>query len=93
MRTRLSSVFCCGFFWMELWLLPCSAVSSWKKGIGRGEDRGEKGYLLMTTDWFKEFVFEIVVDKKFCSQEVLDVFKLEPKVLPAWDPMGALARN
>ena len=39
------------------------------------------------------FVFEIVVDKKFCSQEVLDVFKLEPKVLPAWDPMGALARD
>ena len=52
-----------------------------------------QGYLVMTNDWFHEFVFEIVVDKKFCSQEVLDVFKLEPKVLPAWDPMGALARN
>ena len=41
---------------------------------------------------FHEFVFEIVVDRKFCSKEILDVFDLEPKVLPAWDPMGALAR-
>lgn len=56
-----------------------------------GDDRGEKGYLLMTSDWFKEFTFEVVVDKKFVSEDVLDVFKQEPIVLPAWDPMGTLA--
>ncbi|XP_030747555.1 bleomycin hydrolase isoform X2 [Sitophilus oryzae] len=56
-----------------------------------GDDRGEKGYLLMTSEWFKEFTFEVVVDKKFVSEEVLDVFKQEPIVLPAWDPMGTLA--
>ncbi|ENN72502.1 hypothetical protein HUJ04_001118 [Dendroctonus ponderosae] len=56
-----------------------------------GEERGEKGYLLMTADWFKEFTFEVVVDKKFVSKEVLDVFEQEPIVLPAWDPMGTLA--
>merc|ERR1712226_864817 len=55
------------------------------------EDRGEKGYLLMTSDWFKEFVFEIVVDKKFVPKEVLETGELEPVVLPAWDPLGALA--
>ena len=47
----------------------------------------------MTNDWFKEFVFEIVVDKSYCSDEILDVFKQEPTVLPAWDPMGSLARS
>ncbi|KAJ8978771.1 hypothetical protein NQ317_015495 [Molorchus minor] len=57
-----------------------------------GEDRGEKGYLIMTSDWFKEFTFEVVVDKKYVPQEVLDVFNQEPIVLPAWDPMGTLAR-
>ncbi|KAJ8957929.1 hypothetical protein NQ318_001926 [Aromia moschata] len=57
-----------------------------------GEDRGEKGYLIMSSDWFKEFVFEVVVDKRFVPQEVLDVFKQEPIVLPAWDPMGTLAQ-
>ncbi len=42
---------------------------------------------------FKEFVFEVVVDKKYCSQEVLDVYAKDPVVLPAWDPMGSLARS
>ena len=48
--------------------------------------------MLMTSEWFKEFVFEVVVDKKYCSEEILKVFDIkEPVVLPAWDPMGALA--
>ena len=42
---------------------------------------------------FKEFVFEVVVDKKYCSQEVLDVYTKEPVLLPAWDPMGSLASS
>jgi len=56
-----------------------------------GEDRGEKGYLMMTSDWFKEFVFEIVVDKSIVPAEVLSVADMEPTILPAWDPLGALA--
>ncbi|CAH1132312.1 unnamed protein product [Ceutorhynchus assimilis] len=56
-----------------------------------GEERGDKGYLLMTAEWFKEFTFEVVVDKKHISKEVLEVFNQEPIVLPAWDPMGTLA--
>ncbi|XP_023014390.1 bleomycin hydrolase [Leptinotarsa decemlineata] len=57
-----------------------------------GEERGEKGYLVMSAEWFKEFTFEVVVDKKYVPQEVLDVFSQEPIVLPAWDPMGTLAQ-
>ncbi|XP_011298865.1 bleomycin hydrolase [Fopius arisanus] len=58
-----------------------------------GEERGDKGYQILTSDWFNEFVFEVVVDKKFVPDEVLDVFNREPKLLPAWDPMGCLARS
>lgn len=58
-----------------------------------GEDRGEKGYLVMSADWFKEFVFEIVVDKSIVPKDVLDVFSQVPILLPAWDPMGTLAKN
>ncbi|XP_017770694.1 PREDICTED: bleomycin hydrolase [Nicrophorus vespilloides] len=57
-----------------------------------GEERGEKGYLIMTVPWFNEFVFEVVVDKKYVPEDVMDVFKQEPVVLPAWDPMGTLAQ-
>jgi bleomycin hydrolase len=45
----------------------------------------------MTNDWFSEYVFEVVVDKKYVPAEVLEVFNLTPHVLPAWDPMGTLA--
>lgn len=58
-----------------------------------GEERGEKGYLIMSADWFKEFVFEIVVDKAIVPQDVMEVFEQTPIVLPAWDPMGTLANN
>lgn len=46
---------------------------------------------MMTTDWFKEYVFEVVVDKSLLSEDVLSVFQQEPQVLPIWDPMGTLA--
>lgn len=49
------------------------------------------GYLIMTDEWFSEYVYEVVVDKKYLSEEVLAVMQQDPKVLPAWDPMGALA--
>lgn len=56
-----------------------------------GEDAGEKGYIVMTTEWFKEFVYEVVIDKNLISTDVLEVFKKSPTVLPPWDPMGTLA--
>lgn len=49
------------------------------------------GYLIMTDDWFSEYVYEVVIDKKFLAPDVLEVMQQEPIVLPAWDPMGALA--
>lgn len=45
----------------------------------------------MTDDWFSEYVYEVVVDKRFLPDDVLKVMQQEPVVLPAWDPMGALA--
>lgn len=58
-----------------------------------GEDRGEKGYLIMTAEWFKEYAFEVVVDKSLVSEDILSVFNQTPIVLPAWDPMGCLAKE
>lgn len=45
----------------------------------------------MTDEWFSEYVYEVVVDKKYLSLEVQEVMKQDPVILPAWDPMGALA--
>lgn len=45
----------------------------------------------MTDDWFSEFVYEVVISKKHLPPGILAVLEQEPKVLPAWDPMGSLA--
>ena len=46
---------------------------------------------MMTDEWFSEYVYEVVVDKRLVTAEVLDVLKQEHVVLPPWDPMGSLA--
>ncbi|XP_075052980.1 bleomycin hydrolase [Mixophyes fleayi] len=63
----------------------------WRVENSWGDDRGNKGYLIMTDDWFSEYVYEVVVDKKYVPEEVMEVLKQDPVVLPAWDPMGSLA--
>ncbi|ELK01877.1 Bleomycin hydrolase [Pteropus alecto] len=64
----------------------------WRVENSWGEDHGHKGYLCMTDEWFSEYVYEVVVDRKHVPEEVLAVLEQEPIVLPAWDPMGALAK-
>ena len=47
----------------------------------------------MTDEWFSEFVYEVVINKKIIDDpQILAVLDQKPIVLPAWDPMGALAQ-
>ncbi|XP_031559735.1 bleomycin hydrolase-like [Actinia tenebrosa] len=66
-------------------------TTKWRVENSWGDDKGDKGYLVMTDNWFSEYVYEVVVDKKYVPAELLAILKQEPVVLPAWDPMGALA--
>ena len=50
---------------------------------------GYKGHLIMTDEWFNEYMFRLVVDKKYVPQNILDLLKQKPIVLPPWDPMFA----
>jgi len=63
----------------------------WRVENSWGVKGGCKGYYLMTDKWFDEYNYEIVVDKKYLPNEILDLFKKEPVKLAPWDPMGALA--
>ena len=45
--------------------------------------------MIMTDEWFNEYMFRLVVEKKYVPSKVLDILKKEPVRLPAWDPMFA----
>ncbi len=47
------------------------------------------GHLIMTDRWFDEYMFRLVVDKKYVPADIMKVLKQKPVLLPAWDPMFA----
>jgi bleomycin hydrolase len=61
------------------WLLE----NSW------GEKSGHKGFLVMTDKWFDEYMFRLVIGKKYIPGDVLKILDTEPVFLPPWDPMFA----
>ena len=42
-------------------------------------------------DWFNEYMYQVVVNKKYLSEKILAAYEEEPKMLEPWDPMGSLA--
>ncbi|MDR2617805.1 MAG: C1 family peptidase [Treponema sp.] len=63
----------------------------WKVENSWGDKRGEKGWFRMSDDWFSEYVYQVVVDKKYLTGEELKALEKKPVVLKPWDPMGSLA--
>lgn len=63
----------------------------WRVQNSWGEAAGTDGWFVMSDSWMDEFVYQAVVEPRFVSREIRDVLKGVPKVLPIWDPMGALA--
>ena len=57
------------------------------------EDSGEKGFYTMNDNWYDEHMFEIAAPKDYLTDEMKSGLKGDPIVLPAWDPMGSLARQ
>ncbi|WP_207577840.1 aminopeptidase C [Listeria seeligeri] len=66
-------------------------VNRWKVENSWGEAIGNKGYFVASDAWMDEFTFQVVVQKKYLSEELLNAFNQEPIALKPWDPMGSLA--
>ncbi|MCD4725512.1 MAG: C1 family peptidase [Bacteroidales bacterium] len=61
---------------VDKWLLE----NSWGK-------KGHQGFLIMTDEWFDEYMFRLVIHKNYIDAETLNILDLEPVYLPPWDPM------
>lgn len=54
-----------------------------------GANSGYKGHLIMTDEWFDEYMFRLVVETKYVPAKVQELLKQKAILLPAWDPMFA----
>ena len=54
-----------------------------------GAKSGWQGNLIMTDEWFEEYMFRVVINKKYIPAETLKLLEQKPVMLPSWDPMFA----
>lgn len=59
------------------WMVENSWGNSW----------GHQGCLIMTNDWFNEYMFRVVLEEKYIPAATLQLLNQKPIMLPAWDPM------
>ena len=63
----------------------------WKVENSWGKDVGDKGFFVMSDQWFDEFLYQVVINKKYIPEKIKKLLKKKPSILPPWDPMGSLA--
>lgn len=64
----------------------------WRVENSWGEKVGQKGFYVMNDSWFDQYMFEIAARKSYLPASLAGAIDQKPIVLPAWDPMGSLAR-
>ena len=65
----------------------------WKVENSWGKDAGRDGFYVMSDEWFKEYMYQVVVRRDLLSPELRAALAQPPIALQPWDPMGALARQ
>ena len=59
----------------------------WKVENSWGPSNGHNGCLIMTNDWFNEYSFRLVVDKKYVPENILKAEQTKPVMVMPDDPL------
>ena len=59
----------------------------WKVENSWGSDHGQKGCLTMTAEWFREYMFRLVVDKQYVPENILREAEQKPIMVMPEDPL------
>lgn len=59
----------------------------WQFENSWGASSGNHGYLTFTDDWFSEYMFRLVINRKYLDSKAIDALKTKPVQLPVWDYM------
>ena len=62
-------------------------VNKWMVENSWGATSGHRGHMIMTDEWFNEYMFRLVINKRYVEKKYIDMLKQKPIMLPAWDPM------
>ncbi|WP_297815297.1 C1 family peptidase [uncultured Lactobacillus sp.] len=60
----------------------------WKVENSWGTKVGDKGYFVMDDKWFDEYLFKVVVKKKYLSDELVKISEGPATEVPCWDSMA-----
>lgn len=61
--------------------------TKWEFENSWGANIGNHGYLTFTDDWFNEYIFRVVLHKKYLGEKALKALNQKPIQLPIWDYM------
>ena len=62
-------------------------ATKWKVENSWGASWGQEGCLIMTDRWFREYMFRLVVDKKYVPENILKAADSKPVMLMPEDPL------
>ena len=64
-------------------------ATKWKVENSWGDWSQQRGYLIMSDNWFREYMFRLVVNKKYVPEKILKLNEQEPVMVMPEDPLFA----
>ena len=62
-------------------------ATKWKVENSWGADWGQKGCMIMSDRWVREYMFRVVIDKKYVPETILKQYEQKPTMVTYDDPL------